>query len=232
MLQFILWFGLLFPRRFERISLISDDPLSYLASSFTRAILRGNAFAVVGPSLGNYINFRIFVLLFSFFNFLQSLFPLFPGKPHHLCQPDWHLLHPFVLTNQDRIYAYKLGIFVVAGSHQFKTNYLLFLSLISFSPVAEAQIKVLQNNQQELHTDIPYSDDMLWFVVEDVFVLSLWNSKKTKPQTPYMLLTSFLRMTVNYVNINKQNPLEETCRILQVPLQQKSEIINHLLLGY
>lgn len=39
MLQFILWFGLLFPRRWERISLISDDPLSCLAFSFTRAIL-------------------------------------------------------------------------------------------------------------------------------------------------------------------------------------------------
>lgn len=40
--------------------------------------------------------------------------------------------------NQGRIYSYELGIFVVAGSHQFKTEYLLSLSFISFSPIAEA----------------------------------------------------------------------------------------------
>lgn len=51
---------------------------------------------------------------------------------------------------------------------------------------------LLENNQKELHTDIPCSVDMLGFVVEAVFFLSLWNSKKTKPKTPYMLLTSIL----------------------------------------
>lgn len=43
--------------------------------------------------------------------------------------------------NQGRIYAHELGIFAVADSHQFNANYFLSLSLISFSPTADAQEK-------------------------------------------------------------------------------------------
>lgn len=52
--------------------------------------------------------------------------------------------------------------------------------------------KVLQSNQPELRLHTPWRDDILGFVVEAVFFLSLWNSKKKPPTTPYMLLTTIL----------------------------------------
>lgn len=58
MLQFTLCFALLFPRRCEGISLARYDPLSCLATSFTGAVLQGDALAVVAP-LSDCIDFSI-----------------------------------------------------------------------------------------------------------------------------------------------------------------------------
>lgn len=112
--------------------------------------------------------------------------------------------------NQDRIYAYELGIFAVADSHQFNTNYFLSLSLISFSPIADAQVKGATKYPARTSHRYPLFRWHAGLLVEAVFFLSLWNSKKTKPKTSYMLLTSILsqewQLVISIETIqNKQN---------------------------